>query len=114
MTPAGTKETILIMAKNAKGSISEKPKVGVLYQYKEGLYFWMIRNIDDISSVIIRWHNIAVAAIHSSSIEFGFNTSSREKHRLTDVELRLFWDRIQQIGGSRANWKQHYILWLFV
>ena len=59
------------MAKYAEGRVGNKPKAGVLYQYKEALYWWIIRYIPDFASIFVQWQNMANAAIHKAATSYG-------------------------------------------
>ncbi len=109
-----TWECLFRMAKYARGQSTEKPKAGVLYQQKEGMYWWIIRLIPDFISIYSYWHHISNAAIQKAALQYGFEKSFRPKHDLTGAELSLFWDQIPRFRVGLDNWKQHYAAWVTV
>ena len=51
-----TKDVILTYASVTTGQISDKPKAGVLFQLKDGIYWWASRIIDGFFGTFTRWH----------------------------------------------------------
>ncbi|KAK6429522.1 hypothetical protein LTR95_014330 [Oleoguttula sp. CCFEE 5521] len=109
-----TWQCLISMAKYAKGKIADKPKAGILYQQKQGMYWWAVRLIPDWTSIYPRWHQISNAAIAKATLMYDFSSVWREKNNLTDLELNLFWDYINKVQDGRENWKQHYVAWVLV
>lgn len=114
---AYSRELIPTLAKELETgqlSTNNKPKAGVLYTQKFGMYWWLVRLIPDFGSIYLRWHMVMNAVIHKAALDYNFETGFREKNELTDTELTLFWQEIQKIDSGTENWKQHYLAWLLV
>jgi hypothetical protein len=78
-----TKGVIFTYGGVAQGQISDKPKAGVLYQLKDGIYWWASRIIDDFFGLFSKWLTYSVSAIHKAAILEGFETGWREKKNST-------------------------------
>jgi hypothetical protein len=112
-----TKDVIFTYAGVSKGVISAKPKAGVLFKLKDGIYWWASRFIPSFFHNFAMWHAYSTAAIHKAAIEQNFETGWLEKNNLTDAELDLFWYQLQRKSMANMNiedWRQHFVAWVLV
>jgi hypothetical protein len=94
-----------MLIKLCKGRIEEKPRTDILYQRKEGIYWWAIRLIPDFSSVFMQWHTLTNAHIGYLGLTLCLSKSHREKCNLTEMELELFFRAVMAKSTSVDNWK---------
>jgi hypothetical protein len=88
----------------------EKPKIGILTQRKDNLYWWALRFIPDFIRIFQTWDTQTYSHIHFLAIKNSLRTTSLEKHNLTDIELELFWNYTK--SKRDANLQQHYLAYL--
>lgn len=98
----------------SSGSIGKKIRADVLWQHKEGLYWWAVRFIPQFTTIYAGWHSQLVAHIHLLARKHELEQHHRPKSELAATELELFYRQLSSLHSGVDNWKQHYAAWLLV
>jgi hypothetical protein len=86
------------------------PKIGVLLQRQDSLYWWALRLIPTFIWIFTSWHTFTSDHIHYLATRHSLKVTRMEKNNLTDTELELFW---QYTKSQRdANLQQHYLAYI--